>query len=77
VAPGRIRQASLECETRAECGPKRLRARNAAYGGPFGYNLRPFCAESGIMPTMPETLEPTPVEAVIIGAGPVGLFQIF
>ncbi|HWS64448.1 MAG TPA: NAD(P)/FAD-dependent oxidoreductase [Steroidobacteraceae bacterium] len=26
---------------------------------------------------MPETLEPTPVEAVIIGAGPVGLFQIF
>jgi thioredoxin reductase (NADPH) len=57
--------------------PKCLTARNAAYGGPFGYNLRPFCAESGIMPTMPETLEPTPVEAVIIGAGPVGLFQIF
>jgi thioredoxin reductase (NADPH) len=26
---------------------------------------------------MSETLEPTPVEAVIIGAGPVGLFQIF
>src|SRR5260221_9344095 len=57
--------------------PKCLRARNAAYAGPFSYNLRPFCAESGIMSTMPETLEPTPVEAVIIGAGPVGLFQIF
>src|SRR6266853_1144577 len=57
--------------------PKCLRARNAAYGGPFSYNLRPFCAESGIMSTMPETLEPTPVEAVVIGAGPVGLFQIF
>ncbi len=26
---------------------------------------------------MPDTLEPVPVEAVIIGAGPVGLFQIF
>jgi thioredoxin reductase (NADPH) len=26
---------------------------------------------------MPETFEPTAVEAVIIGAGPVGLFQIF
>src|SRR5882672_12242205 len=46
-------------------------------GGPFSYNLRPFCAESGTMSTMPETLEPTPAEAVIIGAGPVGLFQIF
>jgi hypothetical protein len=51
--------------------PKCLTARNAARGGPFSYNLRPFCAESGIMSTMPETLEPTPVEAVIIGAGPV------
>src|SRR5579859_6222369 len=29
------------------------------------------------MSTIPETLEPTPAEAVIIGAGPVGLFQIF
>src|SRR6202790_4509613 len=29
------------------------------------------------MSIMPESLEPTPVEAVIIGAGPVGLFQIF
>jgi thioredoxin reductase (NADPH) len=57
--------------------PKCLAARNSAHGGPFSYNLRPFCAESGIMSTMSETLEPTPVEAVIIGAGPVGLFQIF
>jgi thioredoxin reductase (NADPH) len=29
------------------------------------------------MSTMSATLEPTPAEAVIIGAGPVGLFQIF
>src|SRR6202171_2719737 len=56
---------------------KSLTAPNAARSGPFSYNLRPFCAESGIMSIMPESLEPTPVEAVIIGAGPVGLFQIF
>jgi thioredoxin reductase (NADPH) len=54
-----------------ECGDR------AAEDRPFGYNLRPFCAESGIKSIMPDTLEPVPVEAVIIGAGPVGLFQIF
>jgi thioredoxin reductase (NADPH) len=58
---------------------------DAADGGGFGYNLRPFFAESGIASTMSETSappvgsspEPTSAEVVIIGAGPVGLFQIF
>jgi len=58
---------------------------HAADGGGFSYNLRPFCAESGIASTMSETSasavgsfpEPTSAEVVIIGAGPVGLFQIF
>ena len=49
----------------------------------MGYNLRPFWAEiQGIKLTMSEKpaaaeAGPTPVETVIIGAGPVGLFQIF
>jgi thioredoxin reductase (NADPH) len=49
----------------------------------LGYNLRPFWAEiQGIKLTMSEKpaaaeAGPTPVETVIIGAGPVGLFQIF
>src|SRR3981189_3470654 len=36
-----------------------------------------FVLNQEFMSTMPETLEPTPAEAVVIGAGPVGLFQIF
>jgi thioredoxin reductase (NADPH) len=51
----------------------------------FSYNLRPFCAESGIASTMSEISAPavgsfpklSSAEVVIIGAGPVGLFQIF
>jgi thioredoxin reductase (NADPH) len=44
----------------------------------IGYNSRPLCAEKlGIVLIMSETVEATPVEVVIIGAGPVGLFQIF
>jgi thioredoxin reductase (NADPH) len=45
----------------------------------IGYNSRPLCAEKNvrIAPIMSETVEATPAEVVIIGAGPVGLFQIF
>jgi thioredoxin reductase (NADPH) len=49
----------------------------------LGYNLRPiFAGIQGITLTMSEKpsaapAAPTPVETVIIGAGPVGLFQIF
>jgi len=58
---------------------------SGAVQGGFSYNSRPFCAESGIASTMSETsapavassAPPTAVETVIIGAGPIGLFQIF
>ena len=51
--------------------------------GAFSYNSEPFFAESlGIAVTMSESIDAsstssTPAETVIIGAGPVGLFQIF
>jgi thioredoxin reductase (NADPH) len=75
-----------------EPGSRARRAAIAAHGGiraadagPFGYNLPPFfrdfrgspaiMSESSAAPSA--TVSSNHVETVIIGAGPVGIFQIF
>ena len=90
---GTTGQPVLRAAVSAGLSARRKSCRNqrivsAGHGGPqrqaaFSYNLRPICAETqGIMLIMSEESSaaqaaPTPVETVIIGAGPVGLFQIF
>ena len=56
---------------------------HAADAGAFSYNSPPICADCREMPSpcrnhsQPHPPLPPTVETVIIGAGPVGLFQIF